>query len=112
MLCLHAALGANSFQLLHQYSPLAAMMLGVLVPCLEPLGIKDPGPGTLRGYDYTPMAAVAIAISAVLGLAVSLSTFLVIGATSSLTCVSIPALTPCLSFPEKPRELGSLPAKA
>ena len=83
----HAALGANSFQLLHQYSPVAALMLGVLVPCLEPLGLeKDAGPGTLRGYPYSLMACVAIAVSAVLGLAVSLSTFLVIGATSSLTC--------------------------
>ena len=61
-------------------------MLGVLVPCLEPLGLRDATPNTLLGYPYTPLATVAIAISALLGLAVSLSTFLVIGATSSLTC--------------------------
>lgn len=36
-------------------------------------------------YEYTPAAVVAIGVSAVLGLLVSLSTFLVIGATSSLT---------------------------
>ena len=40
---------------------------------------------TLLGYPYTWGALAAIAISAVLGLLVSLSTFLVIGATSSLT---------------------------
>ena len=37
------------------------------------------------GYHYTGAAVVAILLSAVLGLLVSLSTFLVIGATSSLT---------------------------
>ena len=37
------------------------------------------------GYPYTWGALTAIAISAVLGLLVSLSTFLVNGATSSLT---------------------------
>jgi solute carrier family 35 protein E3 len=40
---------------------------------------------TLLGYEYTWGAIVAIAVSAILGLLVSLSTFLVIGATSSLT---------------------------
>ena len=80
-------LGANSFQLLHQYSPIAAGFLGVLVPCLEPLGMKDPNRDTLLGFPYSPASLVAIAVSALLGLAVSLSTFLVIGATSSLTYV-------------------------
>ena len=37
------------------------------------------------GYEYSGSALAAIFLSAVLGLLVSLSTFLVIGATSSLT---------------------------
>ncbi len=45
-----------------------------------------PLPMLLRtGYRYTPNAVIAILVSAVLGIMVSLSTFLVIGATSSLT---------------------------
>ena len=44
------------------------------------------------------MACVAIAVSAVLGLAVSLSTFLVIGATSSLTrAPALPCAALCLT---------------
>jgi len=78
-------LNAGSMALLEQYSPLAAVMLGVMVPIFEPLGLRDAGPGTLRGYEYTWASVVAIAVSAILGLLVSLSTFLVIGATSSLT---------------------------
>ena len=72
-------------QLLHQYSPIAALMLGVMVPIFEPLGLQSRGPGTLLGYEYSLPAIVAILISSLLGLLVSLSTFLVIGATSSLT---------------------------
>ena len=49
------------------------------------MGWRSHAPGTLLGYHYTLGAVVAIAISAVLGLLVSLSTFLFIGATSSLT---------------------------
>lgn len=40
---------------------------------------------TILGFPYTTAAVVFIALSCVLGLAVNLSTFLVIGATSSLT---------------------------
>ena len=81
-------LGAGSMQLLDQYAPLAAGMLSGLVLLREPLG--SPGqvpsdPDTLLGFPYSPAAVVAIAVSAGLGLLVSLSTFLVIGATSSLT---------------------------
>jgi solute carrier family 35 protein E3 len=80
-------LQAGSMQLLHQYCPMAALMLALLVPILEPIGLgtADPGPDTILGYPYTPLAVTAIAISSVLGLTVSLTTFLVIGATSSLT---------------------------
>lgn len=41
--------------------------------------------GVVVGCRYTPAAVAAIIISALLGLLVSLSTFLVIGCTSSLT---------------------------
>lgn len=80
-------LKASSMQLLHAYTPQAALMLGILVPLCEPMGLsaahrtKD----TLLGYHLTPASVAAILLSAVLGLLVSLSTFLVIGATSSLT---------------------------
>ena len=39
----------------------------------------------MLGYDYTPAATAWILLSAALGLAVALSAFLFIGATSSLT---------------------------
>ena len=81
-------LGAGSMQLLDQYAPLAAGMLGGLVLLREPLGTPGavpPDPDTLSGYPYSAAAVAAIAVSAGLGLLVSLSTFLVIGATSSLT---------------------------
>ncbi|KAI8465511.1 MAG: triose-phosphate transporter family-domain-containing protein [Monoraphidium minutum] len=87
-------LRASSMQLLHQYTPQAALMLSILVPLMEPVGWRKaadappPGPfgdGTILGYHYTPPAVIAIVLSAGLGLLVSLSTFLVIGATSSLT---------------------------
>ncbi|GLC35896.1 hypothetical protein PLESTF_001237400 [Pleodorina starrii] len=104
-------LKASSMQLLHAYTPQATLMLGILVPLCEPVGwtavaaaaAAAPGadaaavaaaaaapppqrpPGSLLAYHYTPAAVAAILISAVLGLLVSLSTFLVIGATSSLT---------------------------
>lgn len=79
-------LQASSTQLLHQYTPQAALLLGVLIPLMEPVGsLGSTDPNTLLGYKYTPMAVAAIIISALLGLLVSLSTFLVIGCTSSLT---------------------------
>lgn len=78
-------LKASSMQLLHAYTPQATLLLGLLVPLGEPLGWSTHAKGTLLGYTYTPAAATAILVSAGLGLLVSLSTFLVIGATSSLT---------------------------
>ena len=35
-------LQASSMQLLHQYCPMAAMCLGILVPIFEPLGVVSP----------------------------------------------------------------------
>ena len=78
-------LGLGSMQLLHQYVPLAATMLGVLIPVVEPMGWLDRSPDTVLGYQMTVTAGAAILVSALLGLLVNLSTFLVIGATSSLT---------------------------
>ena len=78
-------LQASSMQLMHQYSPWAALLLGILVPIFEPLGLTQAGPDTLLGFPYTPAVVTAVASTALLGLAVSLSTFLVIGATSSVT---------------------------
>lgn len=78
-------LGLGSMQLLHQYVPLAAIILALLVPLFEPMGWVEPTAHTILGYPMTPGAAAAILASAVLGLLVNLSTFLVIGATSSLT---------------------------
>lgn len=78
-------LGLGSMQLLHQYVPLATLMLGGLTVVAEPVGWGNPVRGTLLGYTPTTAAVVAILVSAALGLLVNLSTFLVIGATSSLT---------------------------
>ncbi|KAF6261701.1 triose-phosphate transporter family-domain-containing protein [Scenedesmus sp. NREL 46B-D3] len=86
-------LQASSMQLLHQYTPQAALILGLLIPLMEPVGWASltgsaaaaGSSKTILSYNYTPAAVGAIVVSAVLGLVVSLSTFLVIGCTSSLT---------------------------
>jgi solute carrier family 35 protein E3 len=96
-------LRASSAQLLAASAPPSALLLGLLIPLAEPMGAwrhgrvnasaHPPaataaaycGDGTLLAYVFTPAAAATIALSAVLGLLVSLSTMLVIGATSSLT---------------------------
>jgi hypothetical protein len=80
-------LRASSMQLLHQYTPQAALMLAVLIPMAEPLGLSPASrsPETIIGFPYGTWNLLAILLSAALGLLVSLSTFLVIGATSSLT---------------------------
>lgn len=75
-------LGLNGLQLLHQVSPCSVVLLALLIPCLEPVGFSSPGPGTVLGYHLTPAAGFWIVVSSVLGLVVTLSTFLFIGATS------------------------------
>lgn len=70
-------LGLGSMQLLHQYVPLAALFLGCLVPIFEPMGWANPTPQTVLGYRFTAGSVVAIGVSALLGLLVNLSTFLV-----------------------------------
>ena len=92
-------------QLMDNYCPYAAGLLCFLVPMFEPLGIQTPlvkqQEVTLLSFPYTPVIVGAIALTAVLGLLVSLSTFLVIGATSSLTynvvSLSGPPLAPPVS---------------
>ena len=59
------------------------------------------GAGTIMGYQYTWASVTAIALSAVLGLAVSLSTFLVIGAVGKLLMASI--ILPQASQPSTPK---------
>ncbi|PNW72757.1 hypothetical protein CHLRE_15g641266v5 [Chlamydomonas reinhardtii] len=84
-------LQANSSQLLLAYTPQAIVLLSVMVPMLDDLGMTPPAAGAARGthtvlgYPYNLASVSAIVISALLGILVSLSTFLVIGATSSLT---------------------------
>ncbi|KAK9827987.1 hypothetical protein WJX81_005426 [Elliptochloris bilobata] len=81
-------LGAGSMQLMHAYAPYAVALLALLVVACEPLGLHTGAPGTVADYlrsQVTPAAAVAIAGSAALGLLVSLSMFLMIGATSGVT---------------------------
>ncbi len=46
-------LGLNGMQLLHQVSPIAVMLLGVLIPALEPVGWGNAAQGTLLAYKYT-----------------------------------------------------------
>jgi solute carrier family 35 protein E3 len=103
-------LGVDGMQLLHGIAPPAMLMLGVMVPVFEPVGwgksgIFGGGGGagagaggaaaaaaaatttkkTLLTFDYTAPAVFWIAVSSALGLVVTATTFLFIGATSSLT---------------------------
>ncbi|GFR52873.1 hypothetical protein Agub_g15504 [Astrephomene gubernaculifera] len=78
-------LQANSSQLLLAYTPQAILMLLFMSPLLDDYGFSHRTPATVLGYEYTRQAILAIVISSLLGILVSLSTFLVIGATSSLT---------------------------
>ncbi|KAF8062003.1 slc35e3 [Scenedesmus sp. PABB004] len=80
-----AELGVNGNQLLHQVAPVAVALLAALVPAVEPLGLRGGGPGTVLGYELSRGAAAWILLSSCLGLVVTLSTYLFIGATSPLT---------------------------
>ncbi len=73
--------------ILSRVAGLVAHLLPTSSPCRCQVGWSTSSrtEHTLLGYHYTWAAIFAIAISAALGLLVSLSTFLVIGATSSLT---------------------------
>jgi solute carrier family 35 protein E3 len=79
-------LGVNGNQLLHQVSPIAVLLLAVLVPLVEPVGsFNNPKEGTLLGYTYSRGSVAWILLSSGLGLVVTLSTYLFIGVTSPLT---------------------------
>lgn len=79
-------LGVNGNQLLHQVSPIAVLLLAVLVPLVEPVGsFSNPEEGTLLGYTYSRGSLGWILLSSGLGLVVTLSTYLFIGVTSPLT---------------------------
>jgi solute carrier family 35 protein E3 len=46
-------LQASSTQLLHQYTPQAAVLLGLLIPLMEPIGkLGSHDPNTLLGYRW------------------------------------------------------------
>lgn len=76
----------SAMQLLEQSSPISAALVAVMVMWENTgLGSSNPGPDTIIGFPYSFPLVVAITISALLGLLVSLFTFLVIGTTSSLT---------------------------
>lgn len=78
--------GVDGMQLLHACSPAAALLLGIFVPLLEPVGWSSPGdPDTLLGYWYSSEVVALILLSAAMGLLVTLSVFLFIGASSPLT---------------------------
>ena len=78
-------LGLDGMQLLQQVSPASVLLLAALIPLMEPVGWSDRRPGTILGYEPTAAAVAWILASSALGLVVTLSTFLFIGATSSLT---------------------------
>jgi solute carrier family 35 protein E3 len=76
----------NGMQLLQHVALASAVILGVLVPVVEPLGWSDPtNVNTLLRYQWSVPAVAAAASSCFLGLLVTLSMFLFIGATSPLT---------------------------
>jgi hypothetical protein len=76
------ALGVSGMQLLHECTPPAALAMALLVPLIDPVGA---GPGTLLGYRLSAEAAAVVGCSALLGFAVMLSAFSMIGVTSALT---------------------------
>ncbi|EFJ43365.1 hypothetical protein VOLCADRAFT_96452 [Volvox carteri f. nagariensis] len=78
-------LQASSSQLLLAYTPQAIMLLLVMSPLVDDYGFAIRRPDTVLGFPYTAAAVGAIVASSLLGILVSLSTFLVIGSTSSLT---------------------------
>jgi solute carrier family 35 protein E3 len=91
-------LKVNGNQLLHQVSPIAVLVLGSLIPVIEPVGWTTRTEDTILGYRYSSAAVIWILFSSLLGLVVTLSTYLFIGVTSALTynvVVSYPASGGC-----------------
>ena len=56
-------LKAGSMALMAGYTPVAAVMLALLVPIFEPLGMSaDPPADTLIGYPYTPQVHTCLCV--------------------------------------------------
>jgi solute carrier family 35 protein E3 len=85
---LQRELKVDANQLLYSVSPHAVALLTCLVPLFEPVGLLTGSfgaEGTILGYKLSPAAAVWILLGSVLGLVVTLSAYLFIGATSGTT---------------------------
>ena len=85
-------LGVGSMQLLHQFSPIAALVLLVALPFLEqvmpPAGASYEDSVSVVGWVQTratPGGIFVIFLSAAMGLLLNWSMFLMIGSTSALT---------------------------
>jgi len=80
------AYDVTAMQLLEQYLPCASMMMIMCVP-LESIvsGLSSPRGVTLLSFPWTARTVIVVGVSAVLGVMVTFSTFVVIGHTSPLT---------------------------
>lgn len=78
-----------------QVAPIAVVLLGVLIPLIEPVGWRTKAAGTILGYSYSGKAVLWIMFSSCLGLVVTLTTYLFIGVTSPLTYNVVVGLLPC-----------------
>jgi solute carrier family 35, member E3 len=77
----------SSMQLLDQYLPYATVLMLMCVPLFDLKGVHDTTQQRtgLLHYQFSIGAVCMIAVSAILGVAVSFSTFFIIGFTSPLT---------------------------
>ena len=55
-------LEVGSMALMAGYTPIATILLAVLVPIFEPVGISSQSRDTLIGFQYTPKASFCFAI--------------------------------------------------
>ncbi|KAG2498261.1 hypothetical protein HYH03_004011 [Edaphochlamys debaryana] len=83
-------LQANSSQLLFAYTPQAILIIAIAAPLVDSYGFREalsahPLPDTVLGYGYGIRTTSAILLAALLGVLVSLSTFLVLATTSPAT---------------------------
>lgn len=72
-------------QLLYAISPASCALLAIIVPVFEPLGVPDKPAHSVLGYQWTPAAVLWVLLSSCLGLVVSQSQCILIGATSGTT---------------------------
>lgn len=84
-------LGLDSNQLVYNVAPYSFAFLLVLIPIFENVGfygdvmMSEGNPETILGYRPTPAALFMIFLSSILGVCVTLSTFLFIHATNPVT---------------------------